>query len=125
MKIALIIIRLLMGLIFLSGSLAYFLNAMPQPELSANVKLFMDGMLASVYLLPLVKVVEFLCGAAFVSGFFVPLASVVIAPIIVNILFFQIFLDPSGLPVGIFLVVANSILAYAHWEKFRPMLVAK
>ena len=125
MKIALIIVRLLMGLLFLSGSLAYFFNALPQPEISGNTKLFMDGMLASGYLLPLIKVVEFVCGLAFVSGYFVPLALVVIAPVTVNILFFQLALDPSGLPVGIFLILANSLLAWADWDKFRPILIAK
>ncbi len=126
MKIAVIIVRVLMGLLFLFGSLVYFLNLFPQPELAGKTKIFMDGVNATTYLMPLIKITELLCGIAFVSGFFVPLATVVIAPIIVNIFFFHAFVAPEqGLPVAIFLVLANSFLAYAHWDKFKPLVAAK
>ncbi|MEP6903594.1 MAG: DoxX family protein [Actinomycetota bacterium] len=125
MKIAVIIVRVLMGLLFLFGSIVYFLKLYPQPELSGNTKIFMDGVNAAGYLMPLIKITELLCGIAFVAGRFVPLATVVIAPIIVNIFLFHAFVDLTGLPVGIFLVLANSFLAYANWDKFKPLLVAK
>jgi putative oxidoreductase len=80
-------------------------------------------MQASVYLLPFVKVVELLCGLAFVSGFFVPLAAVVIFPITLNILFYSAFLDPKGLPIGVLLLLGNLFLAFYHRKKYAPMLV--
>lgn len=46
------------------------------------------------------------------TGWYVPLASVVIAPIIINIFLFHLFVDQSGLLVGVLLVLANSFLAY-------------
>ena len=125
MKIAVIIIRTLMGMHFLFASVTYFLNLIPQPELSGNVKVFMDGVVASNYLMPLIKITELLCGLAFVAGFFMPLASVIIAPVIVNIFLFSLFVDTSALPVAIFLVVANSFLAYSNWDKYKPILVSK
>ena len=75
--------------------------------------------------MPLIKITELLCGIAFVSGRFVPLATVVIAPITVNILLFHIFIDTAGLPVAIFLLLANLFLAYANREKYQPILEAK
>ena len=125
MKIAVIIVRTLMGLLFLFASIVYFLNLFPQPELAGNTKTFMDGVNATRYLMPLIKITEFLCGIAFVSGYFVTLATVVIAPIIVNIFLFHAFVDPSGLPVSVFLGLANIFLAYAYWDKFKPLLEAK
>ena len=125
MKIAVVIVRTLMGALFLFASIVVLFNLMPQPEQTGNVKIFMDGMIATGYLLPLIKITELLCGLAFVSGFFVPLASVVIAPIIVNIFFFHALVDTSGLPVAVFLVLANSFLGYANWNKYKPMLAAK
>lgn len=125
MKIAVIIVRTLMGLLFIFGAVVVLFNLVPQPELTGKTKIFMDGMDASGYLMPLIKVTELLCGIAFVTGRFVPLATVVIAPIIVNILLFHIFVDTSGLPVAIFLLLANLFLAYANWEKFKPLLEAK
>jgi len=108
---------------FLFASLAFFFKLMPMPELSGPVKTFMEGMQASVYLLPFVKVVELLCGLAFVSGFFVPLAAVVIFPITLNILFYSAFLDPKGLPIGVLLLLGNLFLAFYHRKKYVPMLV--
>ncbi len=125
MKIAVIIVRVLLGLLFLFGSIVYFLNLFPQPELTGNTKTFMDGVNATRYLMPLIKITEFFCGIAFVSGYFVPLATVVIAPIVVNIFLFHAFVDTSGLSVGIFLVLANILLAYAYRDKFKPLLEAK
>jgi putative oxidoreductase len=125
MKIAVIIVRVLMGLLFLFASISVLLNLIPQPDLTGNTKIFMDGVNASKYLMPLIKITELVCGIAFVTGFFVPLATVVIAPITINILLFHIFVDQAGLPVAVFLVFANLFLAYANWEKFEPMLAAK
>jgi putative oxidoreductase len=123
MKVAYIIVRILMGLMFLFASLAFFFKLMPMPELSGPVKTFMEGMQASIYLLPFVKVVELLCGLAFISGFFVPLAAVVIFPITLNILFYSAFLDPKGLPIGVLLLLGNLFLAFYHRKKYAPMLV--
>jgi len=125
MKIAVIIVRTLMGLLFLFASIAVLFNFIQQPEQTGNVKVFMDGITATGYLMTLIKVTELVCGFAFVTGRFVPLASIVIAPVIVNIFLFHLFVDRSGLPVAIFLVFANSFVAYSNWEKYRPVLVAK
>ena len=125
MKIAVIIVRVLMGLLFLFASISVLFNLIAQPELTGKTKIFMDGMNASGYLLPLIKITELLCGIAFVSGYFVPLATVVIAPIVVNIFLFHAFVDTQGLPVGIVLVLANIFLAYGYRDKFKPLLEAK
>ena len=125
MKIAVIIVRVLMGLLFIFASVVVLFKIAPQPELTGNVKIFMDGVNASGYLMPLIKITELLCGIAFVSGRFVPLATVVIAPVILNILLFHVFVDTSGLPVAVLLVFANIFLAYANWDKFKPILEVK
>jgi putative oxidoreductase len=125
MKIAVIIVRVLMGLLFIFGAVVYFLKLFPEPVLTGNAKIFMDGINATGYLMTLIKVTELVCGIAFVAGRFVPLASVVIAPVIVNIFFYNTFIDRTALPVAIFLVLANSFLAYANWEKYKPLLEAK
>ena len=125
MKVTVVVFRTLMGLLFLFASITFLFNLFPQPELTGNVKLFMEGMMATGYMLPLIKVTELVCGAAFVAGRFVALATVVIAPVIVNIFLFHLLVDTSGLPVAVFLVVANCIVAYGNREKYRPLLSAK
>jgi uncharacterized membrane protein YphA (DoxX/SURF4 family) len=125
MKIAVIIVRVLMGLLFLFASSAYFFNLIPVPPMTGSIKTFNEGLEAAVYFMPLLKVTELLCGLAFVSGRYVALACVVIAPVIVNILCFHLFLDRQGLPIPIALFAGNIFLAYANWDKYRPLLAAK
>jgi uncharacterized membrane protein YphA (DoxX/SURF4 family) len=123
-KIATVIVRVLMGILFLFSSISYFFKLIEPPPLTGALKTFNDGLEAAVYLLPTVKIVELLCGVAFVIGRFVPLAAVVITPIIVNIVFVHAFLAPQGLPLAVFLVLANGFVAYRHRESYEPLLKA-
>jgi putative oxidoreductase len=122
MKWAVIIVRSLMGLLFLFASITYLFKLFTPPPLTGAMKTFNEGLQASVYLIPTVKVIELTCGLAFVSGRFVPLATVLIAPIIINILLVHAFMAPEGLPTAIFLVLANAFLAFHHRERYRPLL---
>lgn len=122
MKIALIIVRSLLGLLFLFSSVTFLLKLITPPELTGAMKIFNDGLVASVYLMPAVKIIELMCGIAFLSGRFVPLAAVLISPIIVNIFFVHAFLAQQGLPVAIFLVLANLFVAYNYRESYKPLL---
>lgn len=122
MKIALIVVRSLMGLLFLFASVTYLFKLFTPPELTGAMKTFNAGLEASGYILPTVKVIELICGIAFLSGRFVPLATIVISPIIVNIFLVHVFLDPKGLPIAIFLVLANCFVAFTQRESFKPLL---
>lgn len=124
MKIATITLRSLMGLLFLFASIAYFFKLITPPPLTGAMKVFNDGLVSSVYLIPTSKIIELLCGLAFLSGRFVPLATVLISPIIINIVLIHSFLDPKGLPVALFLLVANSFLAYVNRESYMPLFRA-
>lgn len=125
MKIAVIIVRILMGLMFLFASIAYFFKLVPQPEMTGAVKVFNDGMNASVYLMPTVKIVELICGVSFIIGRFVPLATVLIFPIIINILLFHAFLAPQNLPLAILLLLGNLFLAYYYRKNYAGIFVSK
>lgn len=125
MKVAYIIVRVLMGLLFIFASVTYLLNLFPQPELEGNMKIFNDGLAASGYFMTLLKITELVCGIALVAGYFVPLVTVILAPVIINIFFVHLYLDRTGLPVAIFLILANLFLAYYNWDKYQPLLEAK
>lgn len=125
MKIAVIVVRVLMGLMFAFASIVVLFKLMPEPVQTGNVKIFMEGMAASVYLMTTVKIFELICAIAFLSGRFVPLAAVVIFPINLNILLFHVFLEPSGLPIAILLMLENLFLAYYYRNKYKPLFAAK
>jgi putative oxidoreductase len=125
MKIAVVIVRTLVGLMFLFSSIVVLFNLAPHPELKGGVKTFMEGIAASVYLLPLIKITELLCAIAFITGRFVALATVIIFPIIINIVFFHAFLGPSDLPTAIILFLGILFLAYANRKSYVPLFNAK
>jgi putative oxidoreductase len=122
MRIALLVARSIMGLLFLFASITFLFKLMTPPEPTGALKIFTTGLEASIYLMPTVMIVELICGIAFLSGRFVPLAAVLISPIIVNIFFVHVFLAPEGLPVAIFLVLANSFVAYSHRDSYKSLL---
>lgn len=122
MKIATIIIRTLIGLLMLFASVTYFFKLMPEPEMTGNMKVFTDGITASVYLMPLAKIVELVCGLCFVSGKFMKIASLVLLPVSINIFFINVFLAPEGIPIVAFLLLGNMFLIYRNWESYKPLL---
>jgi putative oxidoreductase len=119
-----IIVRTLMGLLFLFASIAVLFNLVPKPELTGVTKAFNEGLEATGYFMPVLKVTELICGLALVTGRFVPLALVVLAPIIINIFLFHSFIDRSGLPVAIFLVAGALFLAYYYRDRYKPLFNA-
>jgi putative oxidoreductase len=122
MRKAVIVVRTLMGLMFLFASITYLFKLFTPPPLEGAMKTFNDGLEASVYMMPTVKVIELLCGIAFVTGLFVPLAVVVIFPIIVNIVCVHIFLAPEGMAIAISLLLADLFLVYYYRDKYKPLL---
>lgn len=125
MKITTIIIRLLFGSLLLFGSVPYFLNLFPQPVLTGSMKTFVDGINASVYLMPLIKAIELICGISFMVNRFIPLATIIIFPIAINILCVHIFLAPEGLPIAIFILLSNLFLAFRNKEHYKGLCIIK
>jgi putative oxidoreductase len=125
MKTITIIIRTLIGLLFLITSIGFFLKLFPEPSTTGDFKAFQVGIVASTYLMPLAKSIELLCGLSFVSGRFVTLANLLILPVTINILFINFFLTPSGLPLALFVFLGNIFLIYTHWENYKSIFSVK
>ena len=122
MKIATIIARTLLGLIFVVFGLNAFFNFIPLPppkgELAGE---FMKALFVSHYLYA-VKCFEISGGLLLLSGRFTALGLTLVGPVIVNILFFDTFLDGSGLPLGIVLAVLALFLLGRHRQSFAGLL---
>ena len=111
-----VIARVLLGLIFFVFGLMGLLQLVPPPpDMPEKLKTFTDGLAASTYFMPFLKSTEVVCGLLLLSGFFVPLALVVLAPIVLNIFLVHAFMAPNGLPLA---VVIGLLMIYLSF--FAP-----
>jgi len=125
MKIAVIIRRTLMGLWFTFASSVYFLNMIQAPEMTGPIKTVHEGLAAAPYFMTLLKTVELVCGILLVTGYFVPLALVLLAPVIVNIFFVHATMAPEGLPTAVVVVLIEAFLGYAYRKSYAPLFVPR
>ncbi|MEZ4815469.1 MAG: DoxX family membrane protein [Bdellovibrionota bacterium] len=108
-----VIARILLGFVFFAGGIAGLFHLAPMPaDLPARMVTFNEGLMASGYFMPFLKATETICGALLLSGFFVPLALVVLAPIVIHITLVNAFLMPSGLPIAAILVALMIYLSF-------------
>lgn len=85
----------------------------------------MAGIMASGYLMTFIKVTELVCAIAFLIGRFVPLATVVIFPITLNILLTHIFVAPEGILTAALLLIGNLFLAWYYRKNYEPLFAMK
>ncbi len=116
--------RVLLGLVFFVFGLNGFLHFLPQPPHEGVAATFIGGLAASGYFFPLLKGTEVAAGALLLANRFVPLALVVLAPVVVNIFAFHAALDPKGLGMAIVLVALEIGVAWAHRKAYAPLFVA-
>lgn len=126
MKIATIIIRVLLGAMYLFASVSFFLKFMPAeaPKMTDAQTTFMAGVTASVYLMPLIKGTELVAGLMLLIGKTAPLAALMIFPVTLNILLYHAFLGPAELPMAVGLLLFNIFLFYAYRKKYLPIVSA-
>ena len=116
-----VILRSLLGLIFLIFGLNKFLHFIPNPPEPPAAMDFFSALFKSGYFFPLLASTEVISGALLLSGMMVPFALALIAPVIVNIFMFHLFLAPGGLPIAVVLVALEIILAWMHRDAFAPL----
>jgi putative oxidoreductase len=120
-SIATVIFRSLLGLVFVVFGLNKFLHFIPNPAEPPAAMDFFGALFRTGYFIPLLASTEIVSGALLLIGFLVPFALVLIAPVIVNIFMFHLFLSPSGLPVAVVLVALELALAWHHRRAYAAL----
>lgn len=122
MKIAALIARLLLGVIFTVFGLNGFFHFLPMgPQPAGAAGQFLGALYVSHYL-PVIFGVQLVCGLMFLFNQYVPLALTLIAPVIVNIVCFHALMAPSGLPLAAVVVALWLILASRLRSAFSGIL---
>jgi putative oxidoreductase len=114
MKIATIIARILLGLMFVVFGLNGFLHFIPgsTAQQPGPAGAFVGALFQSGYFY-MIAGLQILGGAVLLSGRFVAIGLVLLGPVIVNILCYHIFLDRSGLPIAI---AVSCLFLFVFWE---------
>jgi len=113
MKIGFFIARNLLGLMFLVFGLNGFLHFLPMPMPTGLAGQYMTVLSVSHYMVP-VFLLQIVGGALLLANRYVPIALVLLGPVIVNILMYHVLMAPQGLPLALivtalFLVVFSSV----------------
>ena len=115
---------LLFGLMMINSGLNKFLNYMPMPEVPVAAGEFMYAIIQSGWLFVLVAIIEIIGGALFIFTKTRALGAIILLPIIVGILLFNIVMAPSGAIMAIILLTINIWIIAENKNKYLPMIQA-
>ena len=124
MKITTTIARYLLGALFLTFGLNGFLHFIPLPPPSGLAGQYMTLMFTSHYLVP-VFLLQAIAGLLLLANRFVPVALVLLGPIIANVWMYHVLLAPSGLTPAIVSTVLWGLVFYRFREAFAPIFAMK
>ena len=124
-RITAMIVRYLLGLIFFVFGLNGFFNFMPAPPMEGDMLTYVNGIIATGYFMPMLKTLQVATGLMLLSGFFVPLALAILAPITLNIFLLHAAIAPEGMPIAIFVLAANVFLIWYYRENFKGIFAVK
>ena len=124
MKIAVLVARILLGLMFLVFGLNGFLNFLHMPMPTGLAGQYMGSLYASHYV-HFVYLVQVIGGLLLLAGQFVPLALVMLGPVIVNILLFHVTMAPAGLPPALLATILWLIIFFGHRQAFAGIFAQK
>jgi putative oxidoreductase len=124
MKIAVVIARILMGVIFVFFGLNGFLQFLKAPLPTGLAGQFLMALFQSHY-------VWFICAVQIVGGVlllvnrYVPLALALLAPVIVNIILYHLLLNPAAAQLAVVVTILWFFLFYRYRQNFSGLFVQK
>src|SRR5438874_9809045 len=125
MKIVTTIARILLGLVFVVFGLNGFLNFLSMgPMPSGLAGQFIGALMLSHYFW-VVAALQIAGGALLLVNRFVPLGLVLLGPVIVNILCYHLFLNPTGIALAIVVTILWLIVFYGHRQYFNGVFLQR
>ena len=122
MKIATIIARVLLGLVFVVFGSNIFFHFIPMPPQKPSLATDFSKALMESHHIYVVGFLQVAGGLLLLIGRYVPLGLTLLGPVIVNILLFHIFLEPIGLPMAIVVSVLALFLLWRYRTNFAGLV---
>jgi putative oxidoreductase len=121
MKTTSTIARYVLGFVFLLFGLNGLFPFLPMPAPTGVAAQFLGALFVSHYLV-VIFLAQIIPGTMLLINRYVPLALVMLAPVIVNILSFHVFMAPSGLPLALLVTVLWLVTYWAVRPAFAGLL---
>ena len=122
MKIVTLIARIFLGLIFVVLGLNGFLNFLSMGPMPTGLAGQFIGALVLSHYFWVVAALQIAGGALLLANRFVPIALVLLGPVIVNIICYHVFLNPSGALLAVVVAILWSIVFYEKRQYFSAIL---
>ncbi|EPG73479.1 DoxX family protein [Leptospira fainei serovar Hurstbridge str. BUT 6] len=126
MKLFTFSVHVLFGGIFLLFGLSKFYPFMPIPPMNPQAANFIAALIGTGYLWYLIGAIETIAGLMVILRRKVPLALLILAPIITNIVFYLLILQRGigFLPIAmsIFLVFSEGYLIYLYRNSYKSII---
>lgn len=122
MKYLPLIANLLVGLTYTIFGLNGFFNFIPLPEMNTDSAAFVGVMMSSGFF-SVIKVMQIVFGACILIGYQRPLMHLLLAPITVAIVLFELLIAKQP-GIGILLALLTGYMFFVYREHFLP-IVAK
>ena len=125
MKILVLIARLLLGLVAVVFGLNGFLNFLSMgPPPTGLAGQFLGALFVSHYYW-VIAALQVVGGALLLVNRFVPLALVLLGPVIVNIICYHVFLNHVGAPPAVVVTILWFIVFYWNRQRFSGIFVQR
>ena len=122
MKIATVIARVLLGLIFVVFGSNAFLHFIPMPPPPPGLAgEYLHAFFASGYVY-VIGGFQVISGLLLLIGRFVPVGLTILAAIIINIWCFHLLMAPEGLPPAILVTILELFLVWRYRNAFAGIL---
>ena len=125
MRVLTLVARLLLGLLFLVFGLNGFLNFLDMGPMPSGLAGQFIGALFLSHYYWVIAGLQVVAGVLLIVGYYVPLALVLLGPIIVNILLYHIFLLPAGIVLALVATALWFIVFYAYRQYFSGIFVQR
>lgn len=116
--------RILLGLMFFVFGLNGILHFLPMPAMPDNDASRLSAIMMAHGWMTFVAVLQVIGGLLLLVGRYVPMALVILGPIIVNILLYHFLLDPKGVAPGLLAALLEIFLIWAYRLSFRGLFDA-
>jgi len=119
-----LIFRILLGLNFFIFGLNGFFKWFAIPQAHERMEMFQKALIDTGYVMTVVKWIEVITGLFLLTGFFVPLAILILSPIVFMIVSAHLFLNQRrGYGISLSLLLPYLGLLWIHWSAFAHFFV--